>query len=242
MIGDAALWLPPRWWSYAAEHQPDGTFKDYSAPELANLLGYQGNVQEMMEALIQSGFADADPLRIHDWQDYNGYHKAFSERGRKGADARWQKERSKEKGTEKRGEEKRGEEKSQALLQASPSNACSIGDGKSQQMLGKSPLPLPSQLADLIREQKAVIKNTAFDDERQDAFHEKLWELEIQKYGAKKSKRKTATFEEKEEIPPMSMERRKELWARAKLGLGPDRNAGTFNAGMSTDDLKSKVR
>ncbi len=40
MLGDDALWLPPRWWSYAAENQPDGIFKDYSAAELAGVLGY----------------------------------------------------------------------------------------------------------------------------------------------------------------------------------------------------------
>ncbi len=131
LIGSDALWLPPRWWSYAAENQPDGIFKDYTAPELASLLRYEQDPFKMLEALIQAGFADANPLRIHDWQDYNGYHQAYSERAKKAATVRWQKERTKEKETEKRGEE--------------PSIACGMlvasDSPESQQMLVKS-LPI----------------------------------------------------------------------------------------------------
>jgi hypothetical protein len=129
LIGDDAFWLPPRWWAYAAENQPDGIFKDYTAPEIAALLGYQKDPLKMLEALLQAGFADANPLRIHDWQDFNGYHLAYSARAKNAATVRWQKERTKEKETEKR-----GEEKSQALLGAS-------NVAESQQMLGKS-LPI----------------------------------------------------------------------------------------------------
>lgn len=114
LIGDDALWLPPRWWAYAAENQPDGIFKDYTAPEIATLLGYQKEPIKMLEALLQVGFADADPLRIHDWQDYNAYHLAYSARAKNAATVRWQRERSKEKETELRRAEKR-----QALLGAS---------------------------------------------------------------------------------------------------------------------------
>jgi hypothetical protein len=57
---------------------------------------------------------------------------------------------------------------------------------------GTMPPPLPSKLPELIRDQKALIASVPFDDERQDAFHKMLWELETQKYGAPKSKRKTS--------------------------------------------------
>jgi hypothetical protein len=45
--------------------------------------------------LLKAGFLDSDPLRVHDWQDHNGYHQAFSERAKSAARARWQKERTK---------------------------------------------------------------------------------------------------------------------------------------------------
>ncbi len=113
LIGDDAFWLPPRWWAYAAENQPDGIFKDYTGPELATLLGYTKDAAKMLDALLQAGFADLDPLRIHDWADFNAFHLVFSQRAKNAATARWQKE----KGVKEK--DKRGEEKSQAVLQAS---------------------------------------------------------------------------------------------------------------------------
>lgn len=105
ILGNDALWLPPRIWAYAAENQPDGVFKDYTAPELASHLGYTKDAKRMLEALLQAGFLDSDPLRIHAWVQYNGYHVVFANRAKKAAEARWQKERTKEKVQEKRGEE-----------------------------------------------------------------------------------------------------------------------------------------
>ncbi len=155
-LGDDAFWLPPRWWAYAADNQPDGIFKDYTAPELADALGYTKDPFKMLEALLQAGFADADPLRIHDWQDYNGYHLSYSERAKKAATVRWQKERTKEKDTDKT-----GGEKSQALLGASDT-------AKSQQML-ENPLPkfeavpkklFPHEYATLLADAKTQLKKT----------------------------------------------------------------------------------
>lgn len=89
MIGDDALWLPLRLWSYAAENQPDGCFEQYSACELAMLLGYSKDATSMLEALQQAGFMDA--MSIHGWEDHNDFHKKFSERAKKAAEARWSK-------------------------------------------------------------------------------------------------------------------------------------------------------
>jgi len=107
LIGDDAFWLPPRLWSYAAENCPDGCFKDFTASELAMLLGYTKDASSMLEALLQAGFMDSNPLRIHDWADFNGYHTVFAARARAAANARWEKQResSKEKVQYKRGEE-----------------------------------------------------------------------------------------------------------------------------------------
>jgi hypothetical protein len=104
-LGDAALWIPPRLWAYAAENQPDGEFGDYTAAELASLIGYTKDPNAMLQALLQAGFMDSKPLRIHDWGEYNGFHAVYAARAKHAAEARWAKERTKEKVQERRGEE-----------------------------------------------------------------------------------------------------------------------------------------
>ena len=122
MLGDCALWIPPRLWAYAAENQPDGCFQNYSANEIALLIGYTGNPESMLQALLQASFMDENPLRIHDWQDHNSYHVTFAERARVASLKRWE-QREKGKGKEKIGEgednEKIGEEASIASSNAS---------------------------------------------------------------------------------------------------------------------------
>lgn len=105
LLGDDALWLPPRLWAYAAENQPDGDFSSYSDQELALLIGYSKDATSMLQALLQAGFMDPD-RKLHDWTEHNGYHEVYAERAKQAAAARWQKERTKEKG---RGEDKRGD-------------------------------------------------------------------------------------------------------------------------------------
>lgn len=116
-LGDVALWLPPRLWSYAAENQPDGDFTKYSAEELAMLVGCSTDAQAMLQALQDSGFMDG--MKIHDWHEHNGYHEKFAERAKKAAAARW-------KGQEKKVQDKKGQDKSQAMLGDAKSNATSI--------------------------------------------------------------------------------------------------------------------
>lgn len=93
-LGDDAYWIPPKLWAYAAENQPDGIFKDYSAAEIASLIGYNSpsrDASSMLQALLQAGFMDDKPLRIHDWREHNGFHQVFSDRARKASAARWSK-------------------------------------------------------------------------------------------------------------------------------------------------------
>lgn len=90
-IGEAAFWVPPRLWAYASENQPDGDFSQYAPEELAMLVAYKGDAQALLQALLQAGFMDADPLRIHNWAEHNGYHAAFAERAKRAAAARWAK-------------------------------------------------------------------------------------------------------------------------------------------------------
>ena len=92
-IGDSAYWIPPRLWAYCAENQPDGDLSKYQPEELAMLLGYSSNAQAMLQALKDSGFVTNEGF-IHDWDEHNGYHKSFSERAKKAAEARWSKKSS----------------------------------------------------------------------------------------------------------------------------------------------------
>jgi hypothetical protein len=89
LIGNDALWVPPRLWAYAAENQPDGIFEGYTADEIASLIGYKGDAERMLQALISARFLDREPLRIHDWEEHNAYHKTYSNRAKKAATARW---------------------------------------------------------------------------------------------------------------------------------------------------------
>lgn len=93
LIGNDAFWVPPRLWSYAAGHQPDGCFKDYSCEEIAMLICYSGDAKALLEALIKAGFVDEKPLRVHDWHEYNGVLDFFSKRAKKAAEVRWEKQR-----------------------------------------------------------------------------------------------------------------------------------------------------
>jgi hypothetical protein len=100
-IGDDAFWIPPRLWAYAAENQPDGDFSGYTSEELAMLLGCDKHASSIRQALLEVGFLDSNG-KIHDWEQHNGYHQAFSERAKAAAAARWgKKEKKQKKETEK---------------------------------------------------------------------------------------------------------------------------------------------
>lgn len=100
-LGNDAFWIPPRLWSYAAENQPDGDFSGYVADELAMLLGYSEDASSMLQALLAAGFLDAD-MKIHGWEEHNGYHRVFATRAKKAAKSRWEKDKT---GNEKKGQE-----------------------------------------------------------------------------------------------------------------------------------------
>lgn len=91
LLGDAALWLPIRLWTYAAENEPSGDFGRFDAITLADALHYQGDASSMLQALLDAGFMDRDPLRVHKWAEHNAYHQTYAERAKKAAMARWSK-------------------------------------------------------------------------------------------------------------------------------------------------------
>lgn len=103
LLGDDALWIVPRLWSYAAENQPDGNLSSYTSEELAMLLGCSKHAPSMLQALRAAGFVDDDGM-IHNWQRHNGYHESYSKRAKSAAEARWAREREKKEKNQKKEE------------------------------------------------------------------------------------------------------------------------------------------
>jgi hypothetical protein len=92
-LGDAAFWIPPRLWSFAAENAPDGDLSNYQAEDLAMLVQYSGNAQEMLQALNDAGFLENGIIR--NWEDRNAFHVTNHDRAKKAAEARWAKRNEK---------------------------------------------------------------------------------------------------------------------------------------------------
>ena len=123
-LGDAAMWIPPRLWSYAADNQPDGDFSNYSPEEIALLIGCSLEASSMLQALQDVGFMDG--MQIHDWHEHNGYHEKFAARAKIAAEARWA------------ANEKKGKERKRKETSIASSNATSI-NGDSEESKPKTP-------------------------------------------------------------------------------------------------------
>ena len=71
----------------------------------------------MLEALKEAGYLDG--MKVHGWDEHNGYHAVFSARASKAASVRWSKEKDQKK--DKTGKDKKGKERSKhepSMLQA----------------------------------------------------------------------------------------------------------------------------
>lgn len=92
-LGDLADVLPIRLWCYAAKHHPEnGILKGYTAPELASLIEYTGNAENMLLALLEFNFllkTAPDTYKINQWEDYQGHIISFKRRGKMNAEKRW---------------------------------------------------------------------------------------------------------------------------------------------------------
>jgi hypothetical protein len=124
-LGDAAFWIPPRLWSFAAENAPDGDLSNYQAEDLAMLVQYSGNAQEMLQALNDAGFLENGIIR--NWEDRNAFHVTNHDRAKKAAEARWAKRNEKLSEKKDRDKEKEKEKESkQALTKQCLADAPSI--------------------------------------------------------------------------------------------------------------------
>ncbi|ADU50154.1 HNH endonuclease [Thermaerobacter marianensis DSM 12885] len=61
------------WW-WALEYAQDGSLAQYDADDIADAMMWDGDSQQLVQALVHAGFLDetGDGLRIHDWRDYAG--------------------------------------------------------------------------------------------------------------------------------------------------------------------------
>jgi len=68
------------WW-WALDYTDDGYIGKYEAADIADAVMWDGDPEQLLDALIASGFVDED-LQIHDWQDYQGRILAKREQNR----------------------------------------------------------------------------------------------------------------------------------------------------------------
>ena len=124
-LGDAAFWIPPRLWSFAAENAPNGDLSNYQAEDLAMLVQYSGDARSMLEALHEAGFLENGVIR--NWEERNSFHVTNHDRAKKAAEARWAKRNgklSKEKEMDK--EKEKEKESKEASPKQCSGNAPSI--------------------------------------------------------------------------------------------------------------------
>lgn len=89
------------WW-WALDHALDGDLSRFDADDLADAAGWDGDPDLLVSALVEcgpkgtAGFCDriGGALVLHDWDEYGGKYQKRVSNARKGAKARWDKERS----------------------------------------------------------------------------------------------------------------------------------------------------
>lgn len=92
IIGDPAYWVPIRIWTFCAATQQDGDLSKYTHEEIAEEIGYPPeHADKLVHALVEVGFLDCQPLRVHEWAEHNKYHTVNADRAAKAAAARWAK-------------------------------------------------------------------------------------------------------------------------------------------------------
>ncbi len=93
-IGDAALWLPIRLWSFAVtQDRSDGDLSGYRADELAAELQYRGDADAMLRALIDCGYLDSS-MKVIGWDEMYGLPASRKAAARARVAHRWAKRKT----------------------------------------------------------------------------------------------------------------------------------------------------
>ena len=94
-LGQGSESIPLKLWAYCANHYPDtGEIPNHSPEEIASLIGYLGDAQAMLQALLDLELAVLTPkgaYAIHEWSEHQGHIISFHLRAKAGAKARWDK-------------------------------------------------------------------------------------------------------------------------------------------------------
>ena len=61
------------WW-WALDYAEDGRLSKWTADDIADAAGWEGEAKQFVDALVESGFLDrdGDTLMVHDWDEYLG--------------------------------------------------------------------------------------------------------------------------------------------------------------------------
>lgn len=59
------------WW-WALDYAQDGDLSKFSDHQVAKACGWTGDATLLLQSLIEAGFVDKKPRRIHDWDEYAG--------------------------------------------------------------------------------------------------------------------------------------------------------------------------
>lgn len=76
---DAIGLLHLLWW-WCADYAKDGQLDKVSLTHLCRELDWTGDKDQLLDALVECGFVDRNPLRIHDWPEYRLHFEAMAER------------------------------------------------------------------------------------------------------------------------------------------------------------------
>lgn len=88
LVGDDALWLPARMWTFAVSQEGTGDLSEYSSAELAEALRYRGHAKRLRDAFTKAGYIDKNG-RVVGWKELYALAASRKRSARTAAKARW---------------------------------------------------------------------------------------------------------------------------------------------------------
>ncbi len=96
-IGPMAMEYLVRLWTETAKQSYDGQLRGWDAEDVADCIGYDKDPTELVERLVAERWLDKtdEGFSVHDWAEHQPHimkTPIYSQRGKKGAAARWSKD------------------------------------------------------------------------------------------------------------------------------------------------------
>lgn len=152
-------------WYWALDFADDGAVSQFDAEEIADAVMWDGEPQQLVEALEKSGFLDRndDGLFLHDWSEYAGHFAELREVKREQARIRKQRQRQRER-----------EEKAEILSHADVTQVSRVTSRMSRHI--PVPVPIPDNSSfDLSDESPNPDRSKNFFDEESKPFKLAKW-------------------------------------------------------------------